>query len=375
MILQQLARQSLRELAESEGFACLGFVAASEAKDFPHLKAWLDHGYAGGMDYLANRIEAYRHPEGVLPGCKSLMILALPYSSHPRTTPAKFPIHSDPPLLPARVESGRGTIAAYAAGAIDYHECTHRALDRLTSKLDSMFPNCKSRGVVDTAPLLERHFAHRAGLGWVGKNTMLLNRQLGSYFFLASVLTQADLIAGNEAIPGDQLLSGSIPENDHCGKCRACLDACPTKAFVEPRVLDATRCISYWTIEHRGPVPLEIREQIGDWLFGCDVCQAVCPWNRKRSGEVIPSLRIDDWEEKTDCMFWLQLSSEQFRIRFRKTAFWRTRLEGMQRNAMIVAANTHCVDAIDLLEKFLLHDDPTLRNTAQWALGQLRLEQ
>ncbi len=164
---------------------------------------------------------------------------------------------------------GEGRISRYAWGAVDYHDLIHDRLRRLAGFLRQLQPDCQARGVVDTAPLLEREFAQLAGLGWIGKNTLVLNRQMGSWFFLAALLTDATLEYD------------SPHETDHCGTCRACLDACPTDAFPQPYVLDATRCLSYLTIELRDAIPLEHRESFGDWLFGCDICQEVCPWNHR----------------------------------------------------------------------------------------------
>lgn len=395
MILQHLAQTTICDQVEAAGFACIGIIPAVEAADFHRFEKWLDLGYGGTMEYLSRRREAYRHPSGVLPDCKSIIMLALPYTSHPRTTPAKSSQHA-PPHASHLPESGRGTIAAYAAASVDYHDWIHEALSGVVRTLDSMFPNLRSRAVVDSAPLLERHFGNRAGLGWVGKNTLLLNRQLGSYFFLAAILTQADLgtkimdkaypkpganKAANRSEPlappdtslenSDPPLPGLYPHTDHCGSCTACLDACPTSAFVRPHVLDATRCISYWTIEHRGSIPPEMRPEIGDWLFGCDACQTVCPWNRKRDADIVPPLQPDAWSNKTDCTFWLSLTKDEFRRRFRKTPFWRTRLEGMQRNAIIVAANTNCLEALPAIARFLDDEDDGLRETAHWAIAKL----
>jgi epoxyqueuosine reductase len=205
---------------------------------------------------------------------------------------------------------------------------------------------------------------------------MLIHPKRGSYFFLAAVLTEADLVdeaphPSSTSFPGGEPWMPPPVVTDHCGSCTACIDACPTSAFIEPRTLDASKCISYWTIEHRGEVPEEIRPQLGDWMFGCDVCQAVCPWNRKCDAEIPAPFAIDSWVEKTDCLFWLRLSPESFRQRFRGTPFWRPRLVGMQRNAMIVAANTLCFEAIPILRSFVEHEDPAIRELAEWALRQL----
>lgn len=364
MIVEQLAVQSLRELSSRLGFAQLGIVRAQDAPHFDQLCDWLDRGFAGSMHYIEDRKDAYRHPRSVLDECKSILMLAMPYSPHPRTYPSKRKQDLAPSISlpdgPSASNKPSGTIAAYAAGRRDYHDLIHERLAEIVTALNQMFPESRSRGVVDTAPLLERGFAALAGLGWIGKNTLLLHRELGSYFFLSAVLTQAELPTTAE------------PMADHCGACRDCLDACPTDAFVAPRVMDATRCISYWTIEHRGVIPESKRPGIGDWLFGCDACQTVCPWNRKPSPDVAPDLEPEAWEEKVNALFWLQLDEVAFRVRFRHTPFWRTRLAGMQRNAMIVAANTQRVDAIPAIERFLACGDSTLEETARWSLAQLR---
>ncbi|MFN7731640.1 MAG: tRNA epoxyqueuosine(34) reductase QueG [Pirellula sp.] len=378
--MQPLAvvRQSIVDLAQSKGFSSVAIMPACEATDIDRLRVWIDRGYSGSMEYIAARFDAYRHPSGVLPGCRSLILLTLPYPSHPRTLPPKQPksrgaVDATAPSSESIHESGRGTIAAYASGSVDYHDWIREGLGCIIERLREMDPHSRSRIVVDTAPLLERHFAHRAGLGWIGKNTMLIHPTRGSYFFLAAILTEVDLV-GQDAPLHDTTSKPwiALPAiTDHCGSCTACIDACPTSAFTEPRNLDASKCISYWTIEHRGSIPEDIRPQLGDWIFGCDVCQAVCPWNRKRETEVPPSFAIDSWREKTDCLFWLQLSPDAFRQRFRGTPFWRPRLDGMQRNAMIVAANTGCMEAIPILQSFLEHEDPAMRELANWALQRL----
>lgn len=359
MIREQLALAAFRELAQKLGFVVLGVAPAREAPDFPQFCDWLEQGYAGSMEYLERRQSAYRHPKHVLEGCESIVMLAMPYAKHARTLRAKGARESEPEVTSQFDEKCAGTIASYASGSRDYHDVIHERQKKLVAVLSRMFPGAKSRGVVDTAPLLERCFGRLAGLGWQGKNTLLLNRKLGSYFFLSAILTDVKL-------PASELV-----ETDHCGSCRACLDACPTQAFPSPRVLDAKRCISYWTIEHRGSIPESIRPGISDWLFGCDVCQMVCPWNRKPEPTVDPDLSPEAWSDKTDCLFWLRLDEREFFKRFRHTPFWRSRLQGMQRNAMIVAANTDRVDAIPAIENLLTCGDPILEETARWSLDAL----
>ncbi len=219
-------------------------------------------------------------------------------------------------------------------------------------------PTVAVRGVVDTAPLLEREFAQLAGLGWVGKNTLLLNRRHGSWFFLAALLLDCEL-AYDAAFAAD-----------HCGTCTACLDACPTQAFPRPYVLDATRCISYLTIERRGAIPLELRAGLGEWLFGCDICQDVCPWNRKAAAgeadfEPQPTLNPASLSDL------FELSDEAFRRRFRHTPLWRARRRGLLRNAAIALGNQALATSQPALQRGLHDSESIVRGASAWALGQL----
>jgi epoxyqueuosine reductase len=295
------------------------------------------------MDYIERRREAYRHPAGVLPGVKSLLLLAFPYRTRE----------------PATTTPGLGRISRYAWGTADYHDLIHERLQQLIAELRTLSPTATARGVVDSAPLLEREFAQLAGLGWIGKHTLLLNRKQGSYFFLAALLT-------------DQELAYDAPfAADHCGTCRACLDACPTAAFPQPYVLDATRCISYLTIELRGPIPRELRAGIGDWLFGCDVCQDVCPWNQRSPATDQPAFQPRNDSNPVDLAALLELTEQEFRERFRNTPLWRAKRRGILRNAAIVLGNQRAENAIPALIS-ALHDSETLiRGAAAWALGQI----
>jgi epoxyqueuosine reductase len=242
-------------------------------------------------------------------------------------------------------------VARYARGD-DYHAVLRARLKQLDHWLRERAPGSLNRPVVDTAPLLERDFARRAGLGWIGKNTMLLDRAHGSYLVLGALLTQAELAPDPPH------------EAEHCGTCTACLDACPTQAFVGPHVLDARRCISYLTIELRGPIPEGLRPGVGDWAFGCDVCQEVCPWNRH--ADAAPGLGALDLAEA------LALDEEGFRRLFGQTALSRAGREGLARNAAVVLGNTGGAEALPALERAL--DDPSevLREVARWAIGRIR---
>jgi epoxyqueuosine reductase len=242
---------------------------------------------------------------------------------------------------------------------MDYHDVLRARLNRLLDWLHEARPDCVGRGVVDTAPLLERDFARRAGLGWFGKNTMLLNKRQGSYFFLGALLVNLELTA-------DPPHTAS-----HCGTCTACLDACPTAAFVAPGQLDARRCISYLTIEHKGEIAPELRAGLGDWLFGCDVCQEVCPWNRKTPPGAEPALQGHPDREKLDLIEVLGLSEEAFRRRFRGTALLRTKRRGLLRNAALVLGNTGDAAALPALHRALNDVEPLVREAARWAIEQI----
>ena len=353
MIAEVLARDQLRQHALSLGFSLFGVAAAQPAQGFDNLVKWLERGYSGEMAYIPKRVEAYRHPNSVLDGCKSVVMLAMPYAANPLTTKRKnTPEHGKPLSC--------GKIGNYATGQVDYHDLIRERLNQLTLVLESMYPGAATRGVVDTAPLLEREFAQMAGIGWVGKNTLLLNRAQGSYFFLAALLTTVEIAADSPF------------ETDHCGSCTACLDACPTSAFVEPRVLNASKCISYLTIEHRGLIPHDLSDQMQDWIFGCDACQIVCPWNRKAETDVLIEFQPSDIDEKTSLEHWLTIDESNFRKLYRHTPFWRTKLSGMQRNAMIAAANSGRVDLLPIIENFATSIDEVLQATSLWCLAKLR---
>jgi epoxyqueuosine reductase len=215
--------------------------------------------------------------------------------------------------------------------------------------------------VVDTAPLLERDFARRAGLGWFGKNTMLIDKRLGSFFFLGALLLDIEL-------PPDEPFTAQ-----HCGTCTACLDACPTQAFAGPYELDARRCISYLTIELHGPIPEELRPGVGPWLFGCDVCQDVCPWNRKAPLGREAALQPRPDFAAVDAVELVGISDEEFRRQFRGTALWRTKRQGLARNAAIVLGNTGDQRALPALERAMRDADPVVQDAARWAIEQIEM--
>lgn len=343
--------ESLTEAARAEGFAHLAVAPAVEPAGFSRLVEWLDRGYAGDMHYLAERLDAYRHPSGVLTGARSVVVLTFPY----------------PRAAASPAGRGQGRVARYLWPGGDYHDVIHPKLKRLRKLLLGSFPQASVRGIVDTAPLLERDFARLAGLGWQGKNTLLINKFAGSYFLLAALVT-------------DLTLPTNVPhESDHCGTCRRCLDACPTDAFPEPGVLDASRCISYLTIEHRGPIPLDLRGKMGSWVFGCDVCQEVCPWNRPRSdradepsgGSCGAVQGTPGMKDTIDLDGLFALDDDQFRVLYRKSPIWRARRRGLLRNAAIALGNQGHAHAVPALSRGLDDSDPLVRGAAAWALGRI----
>lgn len=341
---------AIRDEAARLGFELAGVAPAVTPVGIHEFLNWLERGCAGEMHYLPGRVEAYQHPRHVLEGVRSIVMLALNYN---QPDPAADEAASTLPIpgAPAR-------IARYARGTRDYHDLIRERLNALGESVARIEPGARTRGVVDTAPLLERDFARLAGLGWFGKNTMLINKRLGSWFFLAAFLTDQELVYDQPH------------ETSHCGTCTRCLDACPTGAFVGPYVLDARKCISYLTIEHRGPIPVELREGIGDWLFGCDVCQDVCPWNRKA-----PPTRVSEFAPHpdmaaADAVELLSLTPEEFRTRFRLTPLARPKRAGLLRNATIVLGNRPDPLTIPALIRALEDPEPLVRGGACWALGR-----
>ena len=329
----------LKDRARALGFELVGIAPATAADDFDRLRDWLARDFAGEMAYLQRQAEARRHPASILPTVRSVVMLGLNYH------------------LPVPESAAR--IASYALGE-DYHDVLRRKLNELLTWVQAEVPGTQGRGVVDTAPLLERDFARRAGLGWFGKNTMLIHKRLGSFFFLAALLLDLSLQADEPF------------EARHCGTCTACLDACPTQAFVGPYELDARRCISYLTIELHGPVPEELRGGMGPWLFGCDVCQDVCPWNRKAPLGRDAALQPHADLESADPLELVRLSDAEFRARFRGTALWRTKRQGLVRNAAIVLGNTAGPEALPAMEAAAEDADPVVQDAARWAIERIR---
>jgi epoxyqueuosine reductase len=363
---QETIESRLKAEAQRLGFSLSGIAPATEADGFARYKGWLAQGYAGEMTYLAEQAEQRRHPSSVLESVRSVLMLGMEYGrgargegeGASRRHEEKGEEHLVAALTPDPLPLAPARVAAYAQGP-DYHRYIWDRINELSAWLEAEVSGCHSRAVADTAPLLERDFARRAGLGWVGKNTMLLNPRRGSFFFLAAILTDLELK------PDEPF------HTSHCGTCTACLDACPTNAFPQAFVLDATKCISYLTIELRSPIPAELRSQIGDWLYGCDVCQDVCPWNRKPSpGPVaFPHHSELEWLDPVEL---LGLDADGFRVRFKQTSLWRNRRVGLLRNAAIVLGNVGDARALPALEQALGDPEEVIRDAAAWAIERIR---
>ncbi|MBS0204388.1 MAG: tRNA epoxyqueuosine(34) reductase QueG [Planctomycetes bacterium] len=334
---------AVKAAARELGFDLVGIAPAVSPPGFPRFQEWLRAGFAGEMQYLPRREAAYEHPCHVSQSVHSIVMLAINY-------------RTDEPV-PSGPNTGR--VARYAWGAADYHDLLRDKLRQLSDILHERHPGCTTRGVVDTAPLLERDFARLAGLGWFGKNTMLIHKRAGSWLLLAALLTDLDL-------------EPDAPHaTSHCGTCTRCLDVCPTQAFTGPCVLDARKCISYLTIELKGQIPLELRDGVGEWLFGCDLCQDVCPWNHKAPGSSEPAFQPHFDLHPADCISILRMSREEFQRRFAKTPLERPGFDGIRRNAAIVLGNQGDALAVPPLIEALQDNSSLVRGAAAWALGKL----
>jgi epoxyqueuosine reductase len=330
-----LAARVVREEADREGFTRCGIAAADDAPHFDRFESWIASGFHAGMRYLEDSLEVRRSPRQLLSGARSVVCLAAPHCSEPY------------------VGSDGARYARYARGA-DYHGTLRERANRVVRRCRDRLPGAwTSRVCVDSTPIAERAFAAAAGLGWIGKNGCLIDPEHGSYLLLAEILTDLDL-------PPD------APVAEQCGSCVRCLDACPTGALRAPAMLDAGRCIAYWTIEHTGPVPDPWKEALGDHVFGCDICQEACPWNvplsalAAGSGAAPPS--------RSDV---LGLGKGAWRRRFGKTAVNRAARRGLQRNAALSAGAVGDRACLPELARAARLRESGLSDAARWALARL----
>ncbi|MCO6465860.1 MAG: tRNA epoxyqueuosine(34) reductase QueG [Bradyrhizobiaceae bacterium] len=299
----------LTELVKDAAIDC-GFHAVGVAEAVPlvdpinRYQQWLDNGYHGMLQYMERNVDVRADVTRMLDGAQSVIVVAMNYYTDHQHAP-----------------EADGKISRYAWGD-DYHDIMRPMLNTLCERIDLLVPGSTSRGVVDTTPVLEKEWAVRAGLGWQGKHTLVLRRDIGSWFFLGIVITTAKLVPDR-------------PMDEFCGTCTACIDACPTQAIVQPNLLDATRCISYWTIEVKPEhqMPQEIVNGLEHWLFGCDICQEVCPWNRFQQPTTEPSFQPRFNVLSISPASLVDLQQADFVERFRKSPLKRPKLAGLQRNA------------------------------------------
>jgi epoxyqueuosine reductase len=358
----QIAAQ-VKQTAHEAGFDLAGIAPVRDLPELDHFPDWIDAGHAGEMKYMEARDEAGQLKRASLrsaaPWARSVIVCAINYNTaHPYSTQANDP--------------ERGWISRYAWSREDYHQAVMRRLRVVENwlrdgvgqrELDaiataSKTPALQTRCYVDTGPLVERVYAKYAGVGWIGKNTCILNQKLGSWLFLGVILTSLEL-------------APDLPAPDRCGSCTRCIDACPTDALIAPYQLDSNKCISYLTIEKHGAIPEEMREGMGRHVFGCDICQDVCPWNRKA-----PATSAAEFQSReglvNPALAWLaEMSAEEFRDKFRGSPVRRTKRTGLRRNAAIAMGNSGDRSFVPVLKKLEADEDSVVAESARWAVEQL----
>jgi epoxyqueuosine reductase len=347
--------QAIKAEARRLGFGLVGITTPQPPAHLAAYEAWLQSGQHGEMGYLAtDRAQRARaNPLQLLPECRSILVLGMRYAANPLPEPAAI----EPAPTPA------GKIASYAWGA-DYHDVLPVKLKSLVDFIEAQVgASVPNRWYTDTGPILERDLAQRAGLGWIGKNTCLINPRQGSYFLLAEILLALELRADAPITI------------DHCGRCTRCLEACPTACILPNRTLDARRCIAYLTIELKGAVPLDLRPQIGEWVFGCDICQQVCPWNRRFADvddELDLELQPRPGVPEPDLIDELSLSREAFNAKFRGSPVRRSKRRGYLRNVAVALGNSANPAALPAMARVVANEPEALvRSHAAWALGQI----
>jgi epoxyqueuosine reductase len=335
--------RGIRAQAFGLGFDLVGVTSLGPAETAEAFDRWVDAGYAGEMGYLPRGAEKRRDTRLPAPGALSAIVVALDYGGREPS----------------------GPVARYARGD-DYHDVMTGRLRELHAWLDARVGHAVAgRAYVDTGPILERDLARRAGLGWFGKNTNLLNPSLGSFFFIGALLVDLELE------------SDAPFAADRCGSCTRCLDACPTDALVAPRVLDATQCISYLTIEQKGAIPVALREKIGGLIYGCDICQDVCPWNEKFAralpdrSPLAPRDSLVERDARALARELLAMSQAEFSAAFARSPMKRAKLRGLKRNAAVVLGNVGGAEDVELLGRMADDPDPLVREHAAWALGRV----
>jgi epoxyqueuosine reductase len=349
--------RAVKDAALEAGFELAGVAAVAEFPELEYFPEWLAAGYGGEMKYLEARSESGRLKRAslnsVAPWARSVVVCGKNYNTN-----APYSIETLPEK--AEANAGRGWISRYAWSREDYHDSVLRRLRQVEARLrQESGPDIETRSYVDTGPLVERVYARHAGVGWIGKNACIINQKQGSWLFLGVILTSLEL-------------QPDIPAPDRCGSCTRCLDACPTNAFIGPYRMDASRCISYLTIEKRGSLPAELRQGMGHHVFGCDICQDVCPWNRKAPVTTDPEFQPRP-ELVNPALEWLAgLTDEGFRETFRKSPVKRAKRSGLRRNAVIAMGNSGKTEFLPQLEELAKDPDPVVAEHARWAVARLK---
>lgn len=338
--------EQIKNHAHKLGFELVGVTPAEGSPAIEHYERWLENGYAGQMDYLERHLPLKRHPRNVLPEVKSIISLGMNY-------------HTIQPPEKQVKDPSRGQISRYAWGS-DYHDIIRVKLRRLIKFIEETAEaTLKSRVFVDSGPILERQYAENAGLGWIGKNTNLINWQSGSWYFLAEVLVSIELAYD------------LLPPRGSCGSCTRCIDECPTDAIIAPNVLDSRLCISYLTIELKGSIPRELRPQMGNLIFGCDICQEVCPWNSKATSTAERGFYPRKQNFVPKLLSLLNMTQAEFRKRFKGSPIKRAKRRGFLRNVAVAIGNWGDKSAVPGLKRALDDDEPLVRAHVAWALGQI----
>ncbi len=344
---------SIKQWAAEAGFDLAGIAPVQQYPELAHFPEWISAGHAGEMKYLESRDEAGQLRRASLnsafPWARSVIVCAINYNTaQPYSTQVNSP--------------GHGWISRYAWGREDYHDSVLRRLHDVDGKLKDFCAGelIETRSYVDTGPVVERISAKYAGIGWLGKNTCVINQKIGSWLFLGVIVTSLELAA-------------DIPAPDRCGSCTRCIDACPTNALIAPYQLDSNKCISYLTIEKRGSIPDEMREGIGQQVFGCDICQDVCPWNRKA-----PSTEKPEFQARgglvNPALDWLaEISDAEFRGKFRGSPLKRAKRSGLRRNALIAIGNSGDRRLLGVAQNASNDSDPVVADAARWASKRLEI--
>jgi epoxyqueuosine reductase len=345
----------VKRAAEQAGFDLVGIAPDVDPPELKHFPAWIATGHAGEMKYLEARDDHGDLKRAslarVAPWARSVVVCAINYNTdNPYSTQVRDP--------------SRGWISRYAWSREDYHDAVLRRLKQVEAALRQAVPAeshpaLTTRSYVDTGPVVERVFAKYAGVGWIGKNTCIINQKKGSWLFLGVILTSIEL-------------APDLPAPDRCGTCTRCIDACPTDAILAPYQLDSNRCISYLTIEKRGSIPEEIRPGMGRHIFGCDICQDVCPWNRKAPASTAPEFEPRSGLVNPALAWLAEMSVEDFRETFRGSPIRRTKRSGLRRNAVIAMGNSGNREFLPLLDQLAADEDQTVSESARWARAKLR---